>query len=154
MGVSLADRLPDAQRILCVHKAKLEDGKTMIQPTQRIVVPVQLYDDDGVLCPPVKTSFYLIDKLGMEAIVGLPDILAGYFNFFMKVMTDARAELRALDVVPWPEPEFVNGEIVYLWSLPWMRLPLKRTSARSLWLLVLISFTLWRCQWKRLGKNT
>ena len=117
IGGELASALVGATRIPCNHRAKLGDGTTIIQPRERLVVPVRVFDDDDVLLPPVVTSFYVLDHLGMEAIVGLPDILAGYFEFFMGVLQNAaNADLRLLDVVPWPQSTVTPGNVVEPWS--------------------------------------
>ena len=33
------------------------------------------YDDDGHLCDPIATEFYIMPSLGKEIINGLPDLL-------------------------------------------------------------------------------
>ena len=48
------------------------------------------YDDDGHLCDPIATEFYIMPSLGKEIINGLPDLLGNYFEYFTTILERAR----------------------------------------------------------------
>jgi hypothetical protein len=91
-----------------------------------VLLEVQLYDDDFQLYRPIWTRFYVVDTLGDELIIGLPDLLGSYFEFFATVLyAAARKSFGVLNKVSdsdCSEPQFVvhcDGEMVE----PWSRLP-------------------------------
>ena len=96
----------------CNHRVKLGDGDTHVMLNQRARVLVFIRGRDGKPRPPINTSFYVMPKLGEEIIIGLPDILGPYFNFFMEMMQHAR--LAQADSIPLrviaAEPNFTQHE--------------------------------------------
>lgn len=51
---------------------------------------IQLLDDYGSPTVPVYTELFVINGLGDEIIIGLPDILGLYFEFFVSALTCGR----------------------------------------------------------------
>jgi len=47
-------------------------------------------DDYGSPTEPMYTELYVVDGLGDEVIIGLPDILGSYFDFFVSALTCCR----------------------------------------------------------------
>ena len=70
----------------CDHFVRLGDGKTHVRVTEEVDLNVALYDDYGDLQSPILTTFYVIDSLGTDVIIGLPALLGDYYNFFLTVM--------------------------------------------------------------------
>ncbi len=129
IGKAVIEQFDDAVIQPCSHRVRLGDGKTSLEVTEECVVSIQLYDDGGKLCEPIQTRFYVVNTLGDEAIVGLPDLLGNYFSYFVRVLTEAveskkndsisTGSLLAIDkvnelVLDYVVPE--TGKILNPWS--------------------------------------
>jgi len=93
-GEAMLQRLGAVVRLPCQHRARLADGKTRLDISEKVCLPLQIYDADNVLTEPLWTELYVIPTLGDEIIIGLPDLLGNYFDVFMSVMEKARADSR------------------------------------------------------------
>ena len=90
VGQDLVDRFPGLHIEPCTHKVKLGDNKTEVHITQSVVLNVALYDSESKLCDYVATELYVMPNLGAEIIIGLPDILGNYYDFFIDILETAR----------------------------------------------------------------
>jgi len=90
IGTKMLERMPQVKRYPCKHSAKLGDGKTILEVKEYCVLYIQLLDDYGCPTEPMHTELFLVDGLGEEVIIGLPDILGAYFNFFVAALTNGR----------------------------------------------------------------
>ena len=73
----------------CDHRVKLGDGKSVMSIKYSVVLNITLLDDYGDRTKPISTEFYVCDSLGEEAILGLPDLLGNYFEYFARVLNGA-----------------------------------------------------------------
>ena len=78
----------------CRHTATLGDGKSLLQVTRKVILPLALEHDVGEMTTPISTEFYVVDTLGEEVIIGIRDIMGAYFDFF--VATLLRAKKRSI----------------------------------------------------------
>jgi hypothetical protein len=76
----------DYEIIPCSHTARLGDGEKVLHVTEMAVLNLQVYNDDGELVPAVQLAFYIVPTLQREIIIGLPDILDNYFDFFVTIL--------------------------------------------------------------------
>ena len=90
IGEKVLERIGNVVRYPCRHNARLGDGATRIWVTESVVLETQVYADDGSLEEPISTEYFVVPTLGDEAIIGLPDILGNYYEFFEKVLRAAR----------------------------------------------------------------
>ena len=60
--------------------ARLADAKTVLNITKSVYLTVRVYDPNESLGEPHKLLFYVIDSLGMEVIIGLPNSVGPYFH--------------------------------------------------------------------------
>ena len=90
IGEALLSRLGQVVRLPCRHKARLADGTTSLQITEKVLLPLQVYDADNSLSEPIWTELYVIPTLGEEVIIGLPDLLGNYWTVFIEVLQKAR----------------------------------------------------------------
>ena len=90
IGEAMVAELPDLLREPCVHSVKLGDGATQVHLTEFVTIDVALYDDDGRLCDSIATEFYIMPKLGKQIIIGLPDLLGNFYDYFTSVLERAR----------------------------------------------------------------
>ena len=74
----------------CSHMVKLGDGTTQVHINEFITIDIALYDDDGHLCEPIATELYIMPSLGKQIIIGLPDLLGNYFDYFTTILEKAR----------------------------------------------------------------
>lgn len=72
------------------HKTRLGDGSTWITINEMVTLTISLYDDNNKLCAPITSTYYIVDKLGMEIIIGLPDIVRKHFQYFMNILLALR----------------------------------------------------------------
>ena len=86
VGRALVDKLPNVKLQPCRHRARLGDGKTILQIKEKVCLDIQLYKDDGKLAEAISTNMYVVDTLGEEAIIGLQELLGNYFEFFAQVL--------------------------------------------------------------------
>ena len=125
VGRKLVNKMPRVRELPCKHSAKLGDGKTILQVTSYCGLYIQLLDDYGSLSEPIYTELFIVDGLGNEVIIGLPDILGMYFNFFVAALSCGRKGTKVsfmsdserammIDVCIVPE----SGAIVDPWSTP------------------------------------
>ena len=89
-GSAIADRFHYIEREPCFHRVQLGDGKTIVQCTETITLDVSLYAPDGTLQDPISTVFYVMPALGERLIIGLPEILGNFYDYFTTILEDAR----------------------------------------------------------------
>jgi hypothetical protein len=70
----------------CHHRVRLGDGESVMTINKTVVLNISLLNDYGERTKPISTEFYVSDSLGDEAIIGLPELLGNYFEFFMHVL--------------------------------------------------------------------
>ena len=75
IGEEAVQKLGGVPRRQCDHFVRLGDGKTHVRVTEEVDLNVALYDDYGDLQSPILTTFYVIDSLGTDVIIGLPALL-------------------------------------------------------------------------------
>ena len=73
----------------CDHMVRLGDGKSIMRIKNMITLEISLLDNYGQRTKPISTEFYVSDSLGDEAIIGLPDLLGNYFNYFAMILNGA-----------------------------------------------------------------
>jgi hypothetical protein len=73
----------------CRHSARLGDGKTYVTINEGVELGVQIYKDDGTLSETVEASFFVVETLGEEMIIGLQDLLGSFFDIFAEVLESA-----------------------------------------------------------------
>jgi hypothetical protein len=86
IGRQFLNKLQQVDIRPCTHSAKLGDGTTRLVVNSQVSLGVQLYKDDGTLTEVIPTSFFVNEGLGNEAIIGLPEILGEYFEYFVQVL--------------------------------------------------------------------
>ena len=86
IGAEAITRLGPIARRQVEHQVKLGDGKTRLDVTEEVDVNVALYDDYGVLEAPVLTTFYVVESLGSDVIIGLPSILGDFYDYFERIL--------------------------------------------------------------------
>ena len=86
IGKKALDRFPDAEVFPCRHNVRLGDGATSVLINGFVVLEVSPIDDYGEELPPISTEFFIMEKLGDEAIIGLPDILGNFFDYFLSIL--------------------------------------------------------------------
>ena len=91
IGRGLLSMFPDSELIygVCDHRAMLGDGKTQIRITQTIVVEVIPIDDYDKEWKPVKVEMFVVETMDNQIIIGLPDLLGEFFDYFATVMNNA-----------------------------------------------------------------
>jgi len=119
IGGKVIQGLSDIVRVPCLHKTRLIVGDTQISPTERVIFPMCLYTNDGSLHEVVQTSFHDVEERGDKAIVGLPDILFGYFEFFMKVIKQAKTTGSSGAAFTSPLTSLGNCNRIYLREIIW-----------------------------------
>ena len=73
----------------CNHVVRLGDGKSIMHIKDTITLQINLLDNYGQRTNPISTEFYVSNDLGNEAIIGLPDLLGNYFNYFAMILNGA-----------------------------------------------------------------
>ena len=96
IGEAMVAELKEAPREPCSHRVTLGDGKTQIHITQCLTLDVALYDEDGKLQPSTSVELYIMPSLGKEIIIGLPEILGNFYEYFIGVLERARARQPAV----------------------------------------------------------
>ena len=86
IGRSIVDKFPDLQREPCRHSARLADGVTVTQIKERVTLYISPVDDYGDILQPIATEFFVIDHLGDEILIGLPDLLGNYYEYFSNIL--------------------------------------------------------------------
>jgi len=73
----------------CDHIVRLGDGKSIMRIKNMVTLEISLLDNYGNRTKPITTEFYVSDSLGNEAIIGLPDLLGNYFDYFARILNGA-----------------------------------------------------------------
>ena len=94
IGGAMLAKLGGVVRHPCRHRARLADGKTSLVISERVTLPIQVYDADNILTEPIWTELYVIPSLGEEVIIGLPDILGNFWSLFIDILEKARGGKR------------------------------------------------------------
>ena len=95
VGEDYLKKLPGIRRNPCYHFARLGDGKTRAYATGTVWLEVSLYDDDHKLSDPVWIECYVFPGLGDQIIVGLPEIVGNFYDFFITALSNARKALES-----------------------------------------------------------
>ena len=90
IGEAMVVELPDLLREPCVHSVKLGDGATLVYIKEFVTIDVALYDDDCHLCDSIATEFYIMPHLGKQIIIGPPDLLGNYYDYFTTILERSR----------------------------------------------------------------
>jgi len=70
----------------CQHRVRLGDGASIMTINETVILNISLLDDYGNRTKSIATEFYVSASLGNEAIIGLPELLGNYFEFFMHIL--------------------------------------------------------------------
>ena len=73
----------------CDHIVRLGDGKSIMRIKHMVTLEISLLDNYGERAKPISTDFFVSDSLGNEAIIGLPDLLGNYFDYFARILNGA-----------------------------------------------------------------
>ena len=73
----------------CQHTVKLGDGASLMHITRKVTLSTIPIDDYGEDLDPIPTDFYIVDTMGDEMIIGLPSILAEYYDYFSTILAKA-----------------------------------------------------------------
>lgn len=95
VGESYLNRLPGIRRNPCHHYACLGDGKTRVYARGTVWLEVALYDDSHRLTDPVWIECHVLPGLGDQIIIGLPEILGNFYDFFITALSNARQALES-----------------------------------------------------------
>ena len=95
VGEAYVKKLPGIRRSPCKHYARLGDGKTEAHASGTVWLEVALYDDNHKLTDPVWIECYVLPGLGDQMIVGLPEILGNFYDFFTGALRKAHLELQS-----------------------------------------------------------
>ena len=95
VGEAFLKKLPGIRRGPCYHHARLGDGKTQAYATGTVWLELSLYDDRERLTDPVWIECYVLPGLGDQIIVGLPEILGNFYDFFTSALHKAHIELES-----------------------------------------------------------
>ena len=86
IGSGAVSRMTGAVKKPCSHTVRLGDGVTHMAVTETIELQVAMFDDNGCMCSPILTKFYVVESLGEDVIIGLHDICGGFYEYFLKVL--------------------------------------------------------------------
>ena len=86
IGKSALKNFPDAKRHPCRHAVRLGDGVTDIIIDEIVTLDITPINDYGEELEPISTELYVIEKLGNEALIGLPEILGNFFDYFVSIL--------------------------------------------------------------------
>ena len=100
IGRKALDLFPDVKTTPCRHSAKLADGKSVVTINEKCIILVSPINDYGEELEAISTEFYIVETLGDEAIIGLPDLLGNYFEYFSEILHRA-ATGKSKDKVPF-----------------------------------------------------
>jgi hypothetical protein len=95
VGESYLERLPNIRRGPCRHHARLGDGKTEAYATGVVWLEVAMYDDNNKLTDPMWIECFILPGLGNQIIIGLPEILGNFYDFFTTALRNARQALES-----------------------------------------------------------
>ncbi len=89
IGREAISHFPLIEAYPCRHSAKLADGKSIVMIDRKCVILVSPINDYDEELQPIATEFYIVETLGNEAIIGLPDLLGNYFEYFSEILQRA-----------------------------------------------------------------
>ena len=87
IGRAALRHFSDLETDPCRESARLADGKTILFIKESVTLLVSPINDYGEELDPIATRFFVIETLGDEAIIGLPDLLGNFFDFFVDILT-------------------------------------------------------------------
>ena len=85
----IEDNFKNVEYDQCDHIVRLGDGKSIMRIKNMVTLEISLLDNYGQRTKPITTEFYVSDSLGNEAIIGLPDLLGNYFDYFAMILNGA-----------------------------------------------------------------
>jgi hypothetical protein len=88
---------------------RLGDNKTMVNVKENLVIPVAFYHE-GKRCS-AEVSFIVWSMPGLDAIIGLPDIISSFCDVFIDMIKKERTDLSKIDV---QDP---GGELLSPWTV-------------------------------------
>ena len=97
IGRAVIVNLPNLKTSPCRHSVRLGDGETQLVLKEMVDLDIQLFEDSGRLAEAINTTFYVVDTLGEEAIIGLPDLLGNYFDHLSAVLEKAASKKMSLE---------------------------------------------------------
>jgi hypothetical protein len=86
IGREALEHFGDLKTSPCRQEARLGDGATILRISEKCVLFVQPIDDYGEKLESVATEFLIVETLGNEAIIGLPDLLGNFYEFFSGIL--------------------------------------------------------------------
>ena len=86
IGRAIVNKFPDLEREPCRHSARLADGVTLTQIREKVTLYISPIDDYGDALEPIATELFVIDQLGEEILIGLPDLLGNYYDYFSSIL--------------------------------------------------------------------
>jgi len=94
IGRGALNLLPESALVYepCNHRAVLGDGKTQIHIKQTVtveVIPIDDYDKDW---DPVTVEMFVVETMNNQMIIGLPDLLGNFFDYFACIMNNAASK--------------------------------------------------------------
>ena len=95
VGESYLSRLPGIRLNPTRHHARLGDGKTEVHAKGTVWLEVALYDDNHKLTDPVWVECYVLPGLGDQIILGLPELLGNFYEFFTTALHNAHLALES-----------------------------------------------------------
>ena len=98
VGQSILDRFDGLVYEPVSHWVVLGDGTSRVHLTQAVTLDIALYDDDSNLIAPISTQLYVMPDLVDQIIIGLPEILGNYYDFFISILERARERQPAVRV--------------------------------------------------------
>lgn len=121
-GLGVIRRL-GAKLVPSTHRARLGDGKTVIRVAGEACVTLALYTKNGKLTAPERLKVYVLEDLGDEVLVGLPDILLKFYEFFSEILNDSRealvrAQILKVEAMPLTLEDKDQGVEYEPWSKP------------------------------------
>ena len=73
----------------CDHTVKLGDGASLMTLNKKLTISVIPIDDYGNDLDPIMTDLYIVDTMGDEIIIGLPSLLAEFYDYFASILAKA-----------------------------------------------------------------
>ena len=86
IGRSLVNRFHNLVTNPCRQSARLGDGKTIVEISESCTLQVKPLNNSGKVVGVFPTEFLIVEGLGDEIIIGLPDLLGHYFEYFEAVL--------------------------------------------------------------------
>jgi hypothetical protein len=95
----------------CRQRARLGDGKTVLEVSEMVYLQVGLLDDYGEPLEPIFTPMYIVPGLGDQIIIGLEEILGNYYDYFEHVLRQHRKKS-----VATRDTTQLYGELIQLYA--------------------------------------